>query len=132
MRELWDFVRHFAYLLHFVRGVVIALVALVFALAGALMLAEGLTFGESLYTAAITALTVGYGDITPKTVTGRFVSVAIGFVGVVFTGLIVAVATRALARAAEDEQVIRTTRQHRRRAVADASRREERSDPGAE
>ena len=132
MREFLDFIRHFARLLHFVRGVVIALVALVFVLALALMLAEGLAFGELLYAAAITALTVGYGDITPKTVTGRFVSVAIGFVGVVFTGIIVAVATRALARAAENEQVSRTTRQHRRRAVAGASRREERSDPRAE
>lgn len=132
MREFLDFIRHFARLLHFVRGVVIALIALVFVLAVALMLAEGLAFEESLYAAAITALTVGYGDITPKTVTGRFVSVAIGFVGVVFTGLFVAIATRALARAAEDERMTRTARQHRRRAVADVSRGEERSDPRAE
>lgn len=104
MREFFYFMRQLLYMLHFVRGVLIALVATVFLCAMMLMLAEGLPFGESLYATAITALTIGYGDITPKTAAGRVISVAIGFFGVLFTGLMVAVATRALASAVEHER----------------------------
>jgi hypothetical protein len=38
----------------------------------------------------ITGLTIGYGDITVKTGAGRIIAVLIGFMGVFFTGLIVA------------------------------------------
>jgi hypothetical protein len=60
---------------------------------------ESLHVGESIYFAFITGLTIGYGDIAPVTTGGRVVSVAIAFVGLLFTGLVVAIATRALADA---------------------------------
>ena len=57
--------------------------------------------GDALYFAFITGLSIGYGDIAPKTDLGRVVSVAIGLIGVLFVGLTVAVATRALRETAK-------------------------------
>jgi hypothetical protein len=47
-------------------------------------------------TTLLTALTIGYGDITPKTTIGHILSVLIGLIGMIFVGLIVAIASRAL------------------------------------
>jgi len=62
---------------------------------------EGIKLGDALYFAFITGLSVGYGDITPNTTTGKIVSVAIGLVGTLFVGLTAAIATRALADTAQ-------------------------------
>ena len=58
---------------------------------------ENLELGDGIYFAFITGLSIGYGDITPATAWGRVVSVLIGLIGMIFVGLTVAVATRALA-----------------------------------
>jgi len=68
----------------------------------AISVLEQLTIEESLYFAFITGLSVGFGDIAPQTTAGRIISVAIALVGVIFVGLVVAVATRALADTVED------------------------------
>ena len=57
---------------------------------------EGIKLGDGIYFAFITGLSIGYGDIVPKTELGRVVSVAIGLIGMLFVGLTVAVATHAL------------------------------------
>ena len=57
---------------------------------------EKLPFGDALYFALITGLTIGYGDIVVKTPVGRILAVLIGFIGVLFSGLIIAIAVRAL------------------------------------
>jgi voltage-gated potassium channel len=44
--------------------------------------------GETLYFCAITALTIGYGDIVPTTTLGRIIAVLLGLLGVLMTGLI--------------------------------------------
>jgi voltage-gated potassium channel len=108
MREFVSFLRHFVYFIHFVRGVLIALLFLLIIGCVLLIKAEGFSFGAAVYVTAITSLTVGYGDITPKTAAGQVVSVAIALINVLFNGLIVAIATRALAHAAEDERKVRS------------------------
>ncbi|MEW4490616.1 potassium channel family protein [Thalassoglobus sp. JC818] len=85
----------FTYVLH-VREALFGLVALVCLGALGFSSLEGRTLSESIYFAFITALSIGYGDIAPKTPGGRILSISIGLVGMVFIGLSVAVATKAL------------------------------------
>lgn len=56
--------------------------------------------GETVYFCAITALTIGYGDVLPTTTFGRIDAVLLGLDGVVLTGLIVAAAVRGVQEAA--------------------------------
>ena len=51
---------------------------------------------ETMYLAYITALTIGYGDLTPESGLSRLIAIGIGVLGIVFTGLIVAATLKAL------------------------------------
>ena len=87
-----------------VRGVIALLVACFFALAILLYFAElhqhfensPQGFGEVLYLGAVTALTVGYGDLVPHTLTGRCLSLCLALLGIMLTGIFAAVAFKAL------------------------------------
>ncbi|MFO7727355.1 MAG: potassium channel family protein [Desulfonatronovibrio sp.] len=57
---------------------------------------EHIRFGDALYFALVTALTIGYGDIYPLSAAGKTVSVFIGILGVITTGIIVAAALQAI------------------------------------
>jgi len=57
---------------------------------------------ETLYFCAITALTIGYGDVVPTTALGRIDAVLLGLIGVVFTGLIVAAFVRGVQEASRE------------------------------
>ena len=50
---------------------------------------------DSIYWAFITATTVGYGDIRPKKPFSRILAVLIAFIGLTFTGIVVALAINA-------------------------------------
>ncbi len=65
---------------------------------------EGISIGNSMYLSFITAFTIGYGDITPVTIIGRVLSVIIGLIGIIFTGLVIAIATRALVSTIQEEK----------------------------
>jgi len=104
MKEFLLFVRHFFQILALVGHVLLALLALMAIGAGVISLAEGINYWDALYFAAITGLTIGYGDITPVTAVGRIVAVLIGLLGVVFFGIIVGVATRALVHCVEEKR----------------------------
>ncbi len=56
---------------------------------------ENIDVYEALYCAFITAMTVGYGDITPVTRAGMAMSVMMGILGLITTGIVVALAVRA-------------------------------------
>lgn len=90
------FIRFFTRYLLVVREVVVGL--LVFIVVGGLAFSfvEGHPVSESLYFAFITAVPIGFGDIVPATSLGRVLSVGIGLVGMLFVGLIIAIAVRAL------------------------------------
>ena len=79
-----------------VRNTYVVLLFLIFVGAACFAMAEGTPIGEAVYFAFITGLTIGYGDIVPKTPAGQTVSVLLGFVGVLFTGLVIAIAVRAV------------------------------------
>ena len=60
---------------------------------------EGWGLGEGLYFAFVSGLTIGYGDLVPKHPVSRTLAVCIGFTGILLTGLVAAIAVRALERA---------------------------------
>jgi hypothetical protein len=60
---------------------------------------EGWRLSDSLYFAFVTGLTIGYGDLVPKHPMSRTLAIVIGFTGILLTGLVAAIAVRALERA---------------------------------
>nr|KAG5709004.1 hypothetical protein BaRGS_004643 [Batillaria attramentaria] len=57
---------------------------------------ENQSVSEAMWLSAITFLTVGYGDLTPKTHCGRFIAVSTALMGLCSTALLVAVIARKL------------------------------------
>ena len=88
----------------YVRELVVGLLLLIVGGGFAISVVERLTVGKALYFAFITSMTIGYGDITPETSAGRAISVAIGMIGTILTGIVVAIATRSLADLARSHQ----------------------------
>ena len=56
---------------------------------------EGWSIWDSLYHAFINATTVGYGDFRPSRKPSRMLAVILAFVGIVFAGIVVAIALHA-------------------------------------
>jgi voltage-gated potassium channel Kch len=70
-------------------GIIISLLAI------AVGRQEGWSIGDSLYFGFITATTVGYGDMTPSTGRSKIYAIILAMVGLIFTGIIVALAVEA-------------------------------------
>jgi voltage-gated potassium channel len=103
MKDFVLFIRHYFKILRLVGHTLLALLAIMAAGAGVIALAEGMNYWDALYLTFVTGLTIGYGDIVPKTVLGRSVCILIGLLGIVFFGILVAVANRALAHSVEEK-----------------------------
>ena len=73
---------------------------------------EGWGLGDSAYFAFVSGLTIGYGDLVPKGPLSRILAVCIGFHGIILTGMVAAVAVRALEEVATagPDQEARPTR----------------------
>jgi hypothetical protein len=59
-------------------------------------LIEGWSLHESIYFAFVSGLTIGYGDLAPKSLLTRVLSILIGVCGVLVTALVAAIAVKAL------------------------------------
>ncbi|MFL6719781.1 MAG: potassium channel family protein [Burkholderiaceae bacterium] len=57
---------------------------------------EGWSVPESVYFSFVTGLTVGYGDLAPKSFLSRVLAILIGMCGVILSALVAAVAVEAL------------------------------------
>ena len=87
-----------------VRAVILALIALVVVGAAAVTLVEKMPFADALYFAFVTGLTIGYGDIVMHTPVGRLIALLIGLIGILFTGLMVAVLVHAVRESIEKSE----------------------------
>ena len=80
------------------------LLGLIVALGLVVGLLEGWSVHESIYFAFVSGLTIGYGDLAPKSLLTRALAIVIGVCGVLLTALLAAIAVKALAAAtARDE-----------------------------
>ncbi len=83
-------------------GAVLLVFVLIIFLSGILIARfDDVSLEEAIYFAFITAFTVGFGDITPKSRGARLVTVFLSFVGLLLVGLLVAIAVHALGLALE-------------------------------
>ena len=102
MKMFIRFSYHFLIIVWRLQAVFLALIALVVISAVVISQIENLPFGETLYFTFITGLTIGYGDIVVKTPFARLIAVWLGLIGIIFTGIMVAAALRAVERSLED------------------------------
>jgi len=51
---------------------------------------------EGIYFAFVAGLTIGYGDLVPKSALPRMLAITIGFIGILLTGLVAAVGVQVL------------------------------------
>jgi len=102
MKMFVRFNYHFFIIIGRLHAVFLALSALILGIAVVIRHLEKMPFGESLYFSFITGLTIGYGDIVVKTPFARLLAVLLGLIGIIFTGIMVAAALRAVERGLED------------------------------
>jgi len=75
------------------------LLGLIIALGLLVGLIERWSVHESIYFAFVSGLTIGYGDLAPKSLLTRVLAVLIGVCGVLVTALVAAIAVKALTAA---------------------------------
>ena len=101
MSSLTSFNNYLFHALWKIRVIIFGLFAWLVVDAAAIAYFEKMPFADALYFTFVTALTIGYGDIAPVTLLGRVVAILTGLLGVIITGLIVAVAVFALGKTME-------------------------------
>ena len=101
MSNFNSFVRYFFHAISKIQSIVYGLFVWLVVNAAAIAYFEKIPFADALYFTFITGLTIGYGDIAPATLAGRVVAVLTGLLGILITGLIVAVAVYALRKTME-------------------------------
>jgi hypothetical protein len=82
--------------------VLVIIIALQLALGFLITWVERWSLGDGVYFTFVTGLTIGYGDLVPHRFLSRFLAILIGLLGTVVTGLIAAIAVRALQKATEE------------------------------
>ena len=97
-----EFLQMFFLALWYVAPLIGLLVAVIVILGRLTGIREGWSRADSLYYAFITATTVGYGDFCPRKRLSKVSAVAISFVEIVLTGIIVAIALQAALHAFRD------------------------------
>jgi len=94
-----DFVSTLFYGLYLIAPVILFLTALIIVLGQLVGWIESWGYFNAFYWSLVTAMTVGYGDIVPKKHSAKLLSLAIAFIGLILTGITVAIALEAAKQA---------------------------------
>lgn len=107
-KQFWNvsgrFVRIFFKSVAVLSPIFVFLILVIFGLGVLQAKLMGISPGDGMYFAWVTAFTVGYGDVVPAGWLSRMCAMATALVGMIFTGLWVAVAVNALKMTVEEEQ----------------------------
>ena len=103
MESIEKFLTILAWSVYFVSPILIVLAATIVALGQIAGRIESWEKFDALYWSFITATTVGYGDIRPTRKRTKGISILIAFLGVIFTGFIVAIAVNAASVVIEED-----------------------------
>jgi len=99
MKFTFDFLRLFFYGLSLVSPILLSLMLFIIWLGQRVGKREKWSRFDALYWSFITASTVGYGDLRPATRMSKVLSLVIAFTGLIFTGIIVAIALQSATEA---------------------------------
>ena len=99
MEFTFEFIRIFALGLYYAAPLLATLALIIAVLGHFLGRLEGWSRFDALYQAFVTATTVGYGDFHPRKKRSKLLAIAIAFVGIIFTGIMVAIALHAASHA---------------------------------
>jgi voltage-gated potassium channel len=94
MEFTFTFLKTFLYGLYYTAPLLLLIVLTTICLGQIVGRIESWKKFDALYWSFITATTVGYGDIRPSYRTSKILSVLIALTGLIFTGIIVAIAVR--------------------------------------
>ena len=95
MKFTLDFIQVFANGLYYTAPLLVSMLLVIVVLGHFLGKLEGWSRLDAMYHAFITATTVGYGDFHPRKHLSKILAIVIAFVGLIFTGIIVAIALHA-------------------------------------
>lgn len=90
-----EFTRMFLFGIYLAAPVILLLLVCIILLGQFIGCKEQWTKIDALYYSLITATTVGYGDYKPGSKSGKLLSIVIAFLGLILTGIIVALAVKA-------------------------------------
>ncbi len=99
METTLHFLQIFSQALFYTAPILLFLVTLILLIAAVIARHEPLPINLAIYMSFITAMTIGYGDFTPKKPLSRLLAILLGIIGVIFTGIIVAAAVYATQQA---------------------------------
>ena len=92
-----DFFHIFLLVIYAMRKILTALFTFIILIGILVGYIEHIGFWNGIYLAFVSALTVGYGDLTPKTGIGKFLCVGVlPIIGMLLTGIMVAGAIKAI------------------------------------
>ncbi len=91
-----NFLRVFFLELVYLGPILVSLILLISFMGYIIGRVEGWSWSDALYHAFINATTVGYGDFRPTKKLSKMLAVATAFVGLVFTGIVVAIGVHAV------------------------------------
>jgi voltage-gated potassium channel len=92
MEFTFDFIRMFSVGLFYASPLLATLALIIIVLGHFLGRLEGWSKFDALYQAFVTATTLGYGDFHPSKKGSKVLAIVITFVGIIFTGIMVAIA----------------------------------------